>query len=85
MAWETTALLLGEYGPDDYETNPLFSIVDGLIVLSQRESLGEQQRFFQVVKMRGTSHSRDEHPVHHHRERHRDVRAASDHHARAEA
>ena len=62
MAWETTALILGEYGPTDYETNPLFSIVDGLIVLSQRESLGEHQRFFKAVKMRGTNHSRDEHP-----------------------
>jgi circadian clock protein KaiC len=62
MAWETTALILGEYAPADYESNPLFSIVDGLVVLSQRESLGEAQRFFKIVKMRGTDHSRDEHP-----------------------
>ncbi|MCY1041275.1 AAA family ATPase [Corallococcus sp. bb12-1] len=62
MAWETTALLLGEYGPADYENKPLFSIVDGLLVLSQRVSQGEQQRFFRIVKMRGTDHSRDEHP-----------------------
>jgi circadian clock protein KaiC len=61
MAWETTALLLGEYGPQDVATNPLFSIVDGLVTLTQRESSGEQQRFFQIVKMRGTEHSRDEH------------------------
>lgn len=62
MAWESTALLLGEYRPSDLETNPLFAIVDGLVVLSQRESSGEQQRFFKVVKMRGTDHSRDDHP-----------------------
>jgi circadian clock protein KaiC len=62
MAWETTALILGEYGPEDYEKSPLFSIVDGLFVLSQRESLGEHQRFFRIVKMRGTDHGRDEHP-----------------------
>jgi circadian clock protein KaiC len=62
MAWEATALVLGEYGPADYESNPLFSIVDGLIVLSQRESMGEAQRFVKVVKLRGTDHSRDEHP-----------------------
>ena len=60
MAWETTAFLLGEYGPGDYQTNPLFSIVDGLIVVTQRESSGEQQRFLQVLKMRGSDHSRDE-------------------------
>jgi len=62
MAWESTALLLGEYGPEDIQTNPLFSIVDGLITLRQREQSGEQQRFIQPVKMRGTDHSRDEHP-----------------------
>lgn len=62
MAWEATALLLGEYAPADHETNPLFSIIDGLIVVSRRESLGEQQRFLQIVKMRGTQHSLDEFP-----------------------
>ena len=62
MAWETTALLLGEYGAADIAGNPLFSIVDGLVVMSQRESLGENQRFFKIVKMRGTNHSREEHP-----------------------
>ncbi len=61
MAWEATALLLGEYGPQDFATNPLFSVVDGLLVLGQRESSGEQKRFIQLVKMRGTGHSRDEH------------------------
>jgi len=62
MAWETTALLLGEYAVNDYETNPFFSIVDGVLVLSQQEALGEHQRFLRIVKMRGTDHSRDEHP-----------------------
>lgn len=60
MAWETTGLLLGEYAPQDFVSNSLFSVVDGQIVLSQREASGEQQRFLQVVKMRGTGHSRDE-------------------------
>ena len=62
MAWETTSLLLGEYGPSDMASNPMFSIVDGLLLLTQREQSGEQQRFLQVVKMRGTNHSRDEYP-----------------------
>lgn len=61
MAWETTTFLLGEYGAADLATNPLFSIVDGLLLITQREQSGEQQRFFQVIKMRGTEHSRDEH------------------------
>jgi circadian clock protein KaiC len=61
MAWEVTAFLLGEYGPEDITTNPLFSIVDGLVTVTQRESSGEHQRFLQIQKMRGTQHSRDEH------------------------
>lgn len=62
MAWETTSMLLGEYGPNDMASNPMFSVVDGLLMLTQREQSGEQQRFLQVVKMRGTDHSRDEYP-----------------------
>lgn len=62
MAWETTVLLLGEFGLAEIATNPLFSIVDGLLLVNQREQSGEQQRFIQIVKMRGTDHSRDEHP-----------------------
>ena len=61
MAWEVTSFLLGEYGPADIGTNPLFSIVDGLFIVSQREQSGEQQRFLQVLKLRGTEHRRDEH------------------------
>ncbi len=62
MAWEVTGLMLGEYPPADYETNPLFSIVDGLIALSFKEVAGEWQRFLQVLKMRGIAHSRDVQP-----------------------
>jgi circadian clock protein KaiC len=62
MAWESTTLLLGEYGAAEIETNPLFSIADGLVMITQREQSGEQQRFLQIVKLRGTSHDRDAHP-----------------------
>ncbi|HEY6555982.1 MAG TPA: ATPase domain-containing protein [Polyangiaceae bacterium] len=62
MAWEVTSILLGEYAKEDFQTNPLFSIADGLLHLTQRERAGEQQRFLQLIKMRGTAHSRDEHP-----------------------
>ncbi|HEY0475998.1 MAG TPA: ATPase domain-containing protein [Kofleriaceae bacterium] len=61
MAWEATSFLVGEFAPSEYQTNPLFSIVDGVCVLSQREAFGENQRFLQIVKMRGTNHSREEH------------------------
>ncbi|MES2964574.1 MAG: ATPase domain-containing protein [Bdellovibrionota bacterium] len=61
MAWECTALLLGEFTQNEIESNPLFSIVDGVITLKHFAESGEEQRFIQVVKMRGTNHSRDEH------------------------
>lgn len=61
MAWECTTLLLGEFNSQDLETNPLFSIADGIISLKHYSSSGEEQRFIQVIKMRGTNHSRDEH------------------------
>ena len=61
MAWETTAILLGEYVPSDMASNPMFSIVDGLLMLTHRQQSGEQQRFLQIIKMRGTPHSHDEH------------------------
>ncbi len=63
MAWECTSFLLGEYTPQDVETNPLFSIADGILRLSLRQEEGEQQRFLQATKMRGTSHSVDEHAL----------------------
>jgi len=62
MAWEATTFLIGEYGAQEIQNNPLFSIVDGLVMVTQRIESGEQQRFLQIVKMRGTAHSRDEHP-----------------------
>jgi circadian clock protein KaiC len=61
MAWETTTFLLGEYEEGDLRNSPLSSIVDGLVVVSQRNDSGEFQRFMQVVKMRGVAHSREEH------------------------
>jgi len=61
MAWEVTTFLLGEYGPLDVSTNPLFSVIDGMFLVTQREQSGEQQRFIQLVKVRGTEHNRDEH------------------------
>ena len=61
MARKCTSLFLGEYAESEYQRSPVFSIIDGLITMSQRELSGEQQRFVQIVKMRGLAHNRDEH------------------------
>jgi len=63
MVWECTAFLLGEFSEKDIESNPLFSIVDGIISLKTREDADEVLRYIRVIKMRGTDHSRDEHSV----------------------
>lgn len=62
LAWECTTLLVGEYGREDVASNPLFSVADGLIMLSQRDVSGEAQRFIEVLKLRGMAHSPDPHP-----------------------
>lgn len=61
MAWEVSTFLLGEYSADDIQTNPLFSIVDGIVLMGQRDVAGEAQRIIRILKMRGTDHSRDDH------------------------
>lgn len=63
MAWECTSFLLGEFKQDDLDSNPLTSIVDGVVMITVEERSGEQQRFIQVSKMRGTDHSRDKHAL----------------------
>ena len=79
MAWETTALLLGEYSPENYETNPLFSIVDGLITLTQREAEASEPTIFfgssrcEEPNTAGTSTHLSLH------RRHRSIRSASNH------
>ena len=60
MTRKCTSIFLGEYAPADFERNPLFSIIDGIVSMTQREMSGEQQRFIQINKMRGLAHSRDE-------------------------
>ncbi|HYX35638.1 MAG TPA: ATPase domain-containing protein [Oligoflexus sp.] len=62
IAWECTALLLGEYSDEDFRNNPLFSVIDGVITMTQKEVSGEQLRMLRAVKMRGTAHNRDHHP-----------------------
>lgn len=61
MTRKCTALFLGEYAVSDYERSPLFSIIDGLVTMSQRTQSGEEQRFIKLVKMRGLAHSRNDH------------------------
>lgn len=48
---------------DEVKNNPISSIVDGIIILNSRETAGEEQRYIQIHKMRGTQHDRNRHAM----------------------
>jgi circadian clock protein KaiC len=51
--WEATSLLVGEYSVDEMRDNPLFTVADGLIWLSQVAERNSVVRKLQIVKLRG--------------------------------
>jgi circadian clock protein KaiC len=52
--WETTSLLIGEYEEHELR-NPVFTVADGIVWLSQAVSRNSVVRKLQVVKARGVS------------------------------
>jgi len=53
--WEATTFLIGEYEQREAESNPIFTVADGIIWLSQEINRNSVVRRVQVVKMRGQS------------------------------
>jgi circadian clock protein KaiC len=53
-SWEATTFLIGEYDPQD-QSNPIFTVADGLIWLSQDTYQGSMVRTLEVKKMRGVA------------------------------
>ena len=51
--WEATTFLIGEYDAAEAESNPIFTVADGILWLSQVTSRNSIVRKVQVVKMRG--------------------------------
>jgi circadian clock protein KaiC len=51
--WEATTFLIGEYEERDEASNPIFTVADGLIWLSQVTDRNSIVRKVQVIKMRG--------------------------------
>jgi circadian clock protein KaiC len=52
-SWEATTFLIGEYEARDADSNPIFTVADGIVWLSQETSRNSIVRKLQVVKMRG--------------------------------
>jgi circadian clock protein KaiC len=51
--WEATTFLIGEYEEREADCNPLFTVADGILWLSQATNRNSIVRKLQVLKMRG--------------------------------
>jgi circadian clock protein KaiC len=51
--WTATAFLVGEYGEQELGVAPVFTMVDGILWLSQRTERNSVVRKLQVIKLRG--------------------------------
>ena len=54
--WQATTFLIGEYADSAQEENPIFTVADGVIHLSQDMDQNAMVRKVRVVKMRGSGH-----------------------------
>jgi circadian clock protein KaiC len=52
-SWEATTFLVGEYVSEEMRDNPVFTVADGLLWLSQVSERNSVGRKLQVVKLRG--------------------------------
>jgi circadian clock protein KaiC len=52
-SWQVTSFLVGEYMPPERETDPVFTIADSILWLSQAADRNSVVRKLQVVKVRG--------------------------------
>ena len=52
-SWQATTFLIGEYVEAEIRDNPVFTVADGLLWLSQKAERNSVVRKLQVVKLRG--------------------------------
>ncbi len=52
-SWQATTFLVGEYVPEEIRDNPVFTVADGLLWLSQLTERNSVVRKFQIFKLRG--------------------------------
>jgi circadian clock protein KaiC len=60
-AYDVTTFLLGEYTSDDIQRYPEFAIGDGIVELARRTLSTRDERFFRVLKLRGSSYRAGHH------------------------
>ncbi len=54
-SWQATTFLLGEYPESEVRENPVFTLADGLLTMTQRVERNSMVRQVRVLKMRGNS------------------------------
>jgi circadian clock protein KaiC len=54
--WAATTFLIGEYTQADVEANPIITVADGMLALSQASDENSTLRKIRVLKMRGQAH-----------------------------
>jgi circadian clock protein KaiC len=55
-SWQATTFLIGEHTHSDTEANPIMTVADGMLALSQAHEQNSVVRKMRVVKMRGQAH-----------------------------
>jgi len=60
-AYDVTTFLLGEYTGDDVQRFPEFAIGDGIVEFARRPLSTRDERFFRVLKLRGSSYRQGQH------------------------
>jgi len=60
-SWEATTFLVGEYDEAESQSNPIFTVADGIIWLTQETYRGSMVRKAEVKKMRGQATLPGEH------------------------
>jgi circadian clock protein KaiC len=61
--WQATTFLIGEYTQVDVEANPIITVADGMLALSQAHDGNSVVRKIRVVKMRGQAHLEGSHTM----------------------
>jgi circadian clock protein KaiC len=60
-AYEASAFLVGEYHQEDIRHSPEFAVADGVVELSRRQLGTRDERFFRVLKLRGSRYQEGSH------------------------
>ncbi len=61
---ESTLLFVGEYGPEEVDSSPEFSLADGILELAFESHEPVDRRWLRVRKMRGSKHLTGRHSMH---------------------